>query len=183
MKKTKPLAAAKSEIAKNLHYVLLLLIALFVLASLVAGELLNAYEIFWWWDDMLHTISGVIVGLVGLLSIYYWNSRHSMAISPLFVAVFVFCFAMALGAIWEIFEFAVDYFFGTNMQRWNMPLDSIVIGHDYQGMGLRDTMSDIITAVIGATIAATISYFAWDHRKGLVISVMRRMFPWLRRRK
>lgn len=179
--KTNLFAPTRAKLAKNLHYILLLMIAMFVLSALVAGELFGAYENFWWWDDALHTFAGVIIGLVGLLSIYYFNSKHTMDISPLFVAVFVFCFAMAMGAVWEIFEFAMDLLFGLNMQRWDMPTGSIVIGAEYQGMGLRDTMSDIITSVVGSSVAAVFSYFAWGHRKGLVIAVMRRFFPWLRR--
>lgn len=178
MKKTNLVANAHAELTKNLHYLLLLIIAVFVLAALGAGELLNAYEIFWWWDDMLHAFSGLIIGLVGLLSIYYFNARHTMKISPLFVAVFVFCFAMAMGALWEVFEFCMDWLFGLNMQRWNMPLDSVVIGADYQGMGLRDTMSDLITALIGALAAAIFSYFAWERQKQVVLGVMRRAFSW-----
>ena len=180
-KKTNSLAESRVKLIRNLHYGLLLIIAMFVLSALVAGELFGAYEMFWWWDDMLHMLSGVIVGLVGLLSIYYFNANHTMKISPVFVAIFVFCFAMALGAVWEIFEFFMDLLFGLNMQRWNMPITAEVIGADYQGMGLRDTMSDFITASIGSIIAAVISYFAYRHERAVVIGVMQRMFPWLRR--
>ena len=181
MTKAKFITAIQNELTKNLHYFLLLVIALFCLAALVGGELFNAYELFWWWDDMLHALSGLIIGLVGLLSIYYFNARHTMAISPLFVAVFVFCFAMMAAAVWEVFEFVMDIAFGLNMQRWSMPAGSVVIGVEHQGMGLRDTMSDLITAMLGSFVAATFSYFAYERKKHLVIGVMRRMFPWLRR--
>jgi hypothetical protein len=72
--------------------------------------------------------------------------------------------------------------FKTVMQRWNMPSDAIVIGHDYQGMGLRDTMSDLITATTGALIAGTFSYFAYGRKRRTLSQVMMRALPHLKRR-
>ncbi len=175
--------SAKQRLARNLHYILLLSLALFLLAALVLGELFNAYESIWWWDDMLHGMSGIIIGLVGLLAIYFFNAKHTMAISPAFVAAFVFCFALAVGALWEIFEFSMDFAFHTPMQRWNMSADTTLIGHDYQGVGLRDSMSDLIDATLGAVVASVISYVAYKRKKPIVLGVMRRTFPWVRRTK
>jgi len=53
---------------------------------------------------------------------------------PFLVAVFSFTFGLAIGAMWEIFEFMVDSLFGTNMQK----------------SGLRDTMGDLIVDAFGA---------------------------------
>lgn len=55
-----------------------------------------------------------------------------------------FCFALAMGALWEIFEFAMDQIFGLNMQK----------------SGLVDTMTDLIVDTVGALIGA-ISGFFW----------------------
>ena len=54
VKAAKTGSSAKQRLARNLHYILLLSLALFLLAALVLGELFNAYESIWWWDDMLH---------------------------------------------------------------------------------------------------------------------------------
>lgn len=177
----KQTSSPKARLARNLHYLLLFVLALFVLAALVLGEVFNIYESVWWWDDMLHGISGIIVGLVGLLAIYFFNQRHTMAISPAFVAVFVFCFAVSIGALWEIFEFTMDFLFHMSMQKWNMPPDTIVIGNEYQGRGLRDSMSDLIVATLGAGLAAIFSYFAYKQKRPVVLGVMRRTFPWIHR--
>jgi hypothetical protein len=40
-----------------------------------------------------------------------------MHMRPRFVALFAFLFAVAVGALWEIFEFAIDGTFGTQMQK------------------------------------------------------------------
>lgn len=173
---------SKSSTAQTLHYTLLLMLALFVLAAIGLGEIFNAYDAVWWWDDMLHGVSGILMGFVGLVAIYLFNARHTMAISPSFVAVFVFCFAMTIGVLWEVFEFSMDFFFGMTMQQWNMGPGAIVMGKDYQGMGLRDTMADLILACIGAVAASTFAYFAYRRERSTVISVMRRTFPWVRPR-
>ena len=167
----------KQTIIQNFRYILLLICALFVLAALVLGEWLKVYDAVWWWDDMLHGLSGVILGLIGLLGIYFLNARYGMKISPALVAVFVFCFAVTAGVMWEIYEFVVDVIFKTAMQQWNMPSSAIVIGRSYQGMGLRDTMSDLIVASIGGAIAATIAYFAYKNRRVTVLSIMKQTFP------
>lgn len=174
--------SSRGAVARNLHYLLLFMLALFALAALVLGELFGTYDVFWWWDDMLHGFSGLILGLVGLLAIYFFNARHTMAISPMFVAVFVFCFAVTVGVLWEVYEFAIDFFFKGTMQQWDMHAGAIVMGRDYQGMGLRDTMSDLIVACIGAAGASVISFFAYRHGRPTVLLVMRRTFPWIRRR-
>lgn len=151
----------------------------FVLASLVAGEFLNAYERFWWWDDLLHTLSGVIIGFIGFLMVYFFNAKYHMTISPVFVAVFAFAFAMSIAVIWEVIEFSVDLTFGTPMQRWNLPKDAMLIGKPYQGVGLRDTMSDLIVCGFGSLLSAIVSYFAFKHKKRTSLSVMRRTVGWL----
>ena len=167
---------------RNSHYLLLLSCAFFILAALVLGEWMGMYNAVWWWDDMLHGLSGVIVGLIGLLGVYFFNARHSMAISPSLVGVFVFCFATTIGVLWEIYEFTIDVFLKGTMQQWNMPPNAIVMGQSYQGMGLRDTMSDLILACIGGLIVAIFAFFVYKYRRPTVLKVMQRAFPWLHRR-
>ena len=174
---------SESGYIRNAQHIVLTVIAMFILAALVLGEWLKMYDKVWWWDDMLHGLSGIILGLLGLLAVYFFNARYNMAISPAFVAVFVFSFAIMLGVVWEIYEFAVDVTFGTAMQQWNMPPNAIVAGKSFQGMGLRDTMSDLIVATIGAAAAAIFSYFAYRYEQPTVLDVMRRVFPKKNRRK
>lgn len=167
----------ESGYLRNAQAILLTVLAMFVLAALVLGEWLHMYDAVWWWDDMLHGLSGIILGLFGFLAIYFFNARYNMSLNPVFVAVFVFSFAIMLGVVWEIYEFVVDVAFGTAMQQWNMPPNATVVGRDFQGMGLRDTMSDLIVASVGATVAAVFSYFAYRYERPTVLEVMRRVFP------
>jgi uncharacterized membrane protein YjdF len=65
--------------------------------------------------------------------------------NPGFVALFAFVFAIALGTLWEIFEFAMDQIFGLEMQK---PMFG-------DPSGLTDTMWDMIVNAIGAGIVPT----------------------------
>lgn len=176
MKIIKRNTALNRDVIRSAPYVLAVMIGIFVLGSLVGGELLGAYAMFWWWDDVLHGLSGVIIGLIGFYMVYFLNARYNMKISPMFVAVFAFSFAMTMGVLWEIFEFSADYFFGTNMQRWMQPDAAYIIGKEFQGDGLRDTMSDLIVSVFGALIASTFAYLGYKHEREAVLRAMQRPF-------
>lgn len=122
-----------------------LFIAVFVYASVFLGSVLEYYHTFWWWDIMLHTASGVLLGIVGFLLIYIMNSvqRVRLSASPILSVFFAFAFSVALGAIWEIFEFVLDQF--TNLKM--------------QDNSLQDTMWDMIVNAIGALFVAVLGYF------------------------
>lgn len=127
-----------------------LLAIAFVFAALFLGEIHRYYERIWWWDIALHASSGLLLGLVGFLLVYVLNEseRVELHMRPRFVALFAFCFAVAVGVLWEIFEFAVDQLAGTNMQKpmFNDP------------SGLTDTMWDLIVDALGALL---ISLLGW----------------------
>ncbi len=91
----------------------------FVFASLFLGEVRGYYVRFWWWDAVLHAASGFLLGILGFLLVYVLNETEAvdLRMKPAFVAFFAFTFSVAMGAAWEIFEFAADSLFGLNMQR------------------------------------------------------------------
>ncbi len=125
---------------------------LFVFATLFLGEVRHYYERFWWWDVVLHTTSGLLLGLLGFMFVYMLNEdRHvDLHMRPSFVALFAFFFALGIGALWEIFEFALDRFFGTNMQPPTSGDPS----------GLTDTIHDLIVDTVGA---AVVSIAGWRY--------------------
>ena len=128
-----------------------LMAILFVFASMFLGELHGYYTRYWWWDIALHTTSGLLLGIFGFLLVYILNKddRVDLSMQPRFVALFAFVFAVALGAVWEIFEFSMDQFFGMNMQKAMFGDPS----------GLTDTMWDLIVDSIGAAIVSLIGYW------------------------
>lgn len=122
-----------------------IVITLFIFAAQVLGEMHDFYERIPWWDTMLHTTSGVILGLVGFLFVYLLNEKGdaNVNLSPIFVVIVAFCFAITMGVFWEFFEFGADRLLGYNMQKFRMP------GQD----GLVDTMEDLIVDTVGSLVA------------------------------
>jgi hypothetical protein len=125
---------------------------LFVFATLFLGEVRDYYQRFWWWDASLHTTSGLLLGMLGFMFVYMLNEdRHvDLHMRPSFVALFAFFFAVAIGAVWEIFEFAMDRFFGTDMQP----------ATEGDPSGLTDTIHDLIVDTLGA---AAVSIAGWRY--------------------
>lgn len=122
----------------------------FVFAAVFLGEVHGYYTRFWWWDIVLHTSSGFLLGIIGFLLVYVLNEseRVDLHMRPGFVAFFAFLFALGMGTLWEIFEFTMDSVFGMNMQK---PMFG-----DYSG--LTDTMWDLIVDAIGALIISVLGY-------------------------
>lgn len=119
-----------------------ILIILFIFASLFLGEVRDYYTRFGWWDIMLHGLSGIILGFIGFIILYVLSRNELIKAQPLILVLFSFSFAVAFGAIWEIFEFTMDNLFGLNMQR----------------SGLVDTMWDLIFDTFGAVIVSVAGY-------------------------
>ncbi|MFH0808183.1 MAG: hypothetical protein V1888_01035 [archaeon] len=119
-----------------------ILVVVFVYASLFLGEVGNFYVRFWWWDILLHGISAVGFGFVGFMILFILYKRGKVQARPMWIAIFSFCFAVAIGAVWEIFEFGMDSFLGMNMQK----------------SGLVDTMWDLIVNGAGALLASVVGF-------------------------
>ena len=121
-----------------------LLVIIFVFASLFLGEVREYYVRFWWWDLALHSGSALLLGMFGFMLVYVLNEeRHiGLHMKAGFAAFFSFTFALAVGALWEIFEFGMDGVFGLNMQK----------------SGLVDTMWDLIVDAAGALLVSVLGY-------------------------
>lgn len=115
-------------------------IALFIFLSVFLGEVGDVYERFFWWDAILHLSSSFMLGYIAFLWLYIKLQQEKIESSPKIQGLIIFCVAVALGAIWEIFEFMMDQLFGFNMQK----------------SGLIDTMWDLIVNAIGALAIASI---------------------------
>lgn len=140
----------RERLAVRPPYGLQILVILFVFASLFLGEIRSYYDRFWWWDMVLHFSSGLLLGIFGFMLIYILNEdeRAHVSVRPGFMALFAFCFAVALGALWEIFEFSMDVFFGMQMQKPMLDDPS----------GLTDTMVDLMLDALGGAIIAVYGY-------------------------
>jgi len=136
------LSLAPPFLASRLHIRLprwiIAAVALFLFATLFLGEVLDFYERLWWWDIALHGLSALGFGFTGFLFVFILFEGDRYAAPAWAMGLLAFCFAVTIGALWEVFEFSMDQAFGMNMQK----------------SGLVDTMGDLIVDVIGAGIAA-----------------------------
>lgn len=123
----------------------------FVFASLFLGEVRGYYTRFWWWDTLLHTFSGLLLGIIGFLLVHILNEMEDIGLHMKagFVSFFAFMFAVGTGAIWEVFEFTMDSVFGMNMQKTMLGDPS----------GLTDTMFDLISDTAGAAAMCLFGYY------------------------
>ncbi len=122
-----------------------LLMSAFLYATIILGQVQHYYQKYWWWDIMLHSGSGIAFGLVGLVVILLLFRKGKIAANSFVLCLFAFCFALAVGLLWEVFEFSGDQIFHTNMQQTQT--------------GVVDTMKDEIMDTIGALVGSAIGYF------------------------
>ena len=139
---------------------------LFCLAHFVVGEIGELYIKSKIFDSILHTLSGSMIAILGFSIIRLLNNSEKvdLNLNPLFVSIFVVCFSVMIGVLWEVIEFAADAITGSNMQRYS---DSITrepfLGRD----ALFDTMKDLMLDMIGALVVAVISYVDLKRKKEL----------------
>ena len=106
------------------------------------GGIINFYTKLFWWDILIHFIMGLVISV---LSIYILNltvykkdrAKHNL----FFTFLFMICFAMAIGALWEIWEFAGDVLFSLNSQNH---MGAVGLS------ALKDTMIDLCVDFAGA---------------------------------
>jgi hypothetical protein len=119
---------------------------LFLFATQYLGEIIGLYDKLWWWDLLLHAISGFYLVIIGTY-IFKGNIRKEQEVTEqrfiLIKIIFAFCFSIALGTLWEMFEYSGDYLFKTNMIKG----------------GLKDTASDLLVKIAAAFVSSIICYF------------------------
>ena len=163
-----------------------IIVLLFIFGADILGEINQYYLIFDRWDDMLHIINGFLCAAIGfsLVDILNRNEKITFSLSPIFVALVAFCFSMTVGVMWEFFEFGMDSFFQTDMQKDTiitsissvilnsegknvavvLPIKSVIVNGipwnygGYIDIGLHDTMSDLLVNFIGAVIFSIIGW-------------------------
>lgn len=160
----------------------------FIFAAEILGEVNAFYVRVPNWDTMLHTINGFLAAAVGFSMVLLLNDSDKLTfdLSPFFLAMVAFCFSMTIGVLWEFFEFGMDWFFHSDMQRdtvvnaiYSASLDptrsnrvvavqgiyDVVINGESLGMGgyldigLIDTMKDLLVNFVGAVVFSVTGFF------------------------
>ena len=111
----------------------------FIFASMFAGEVLGLYGRIWEWDDAMHFISGLLLGVGGVMLLTEM-SRRKIHLPVWVQTMLIVSVASLVAVLWEIVEFGSDEFFGTNSQ----------------GGDLYDTMTDLLYSMAGSLIVALV---------------------------
>ena len=110
------------------------------IAGYVQGRYISLYP---YYDKAAHLVSGVSIAMIGFLGVVFLDRYWRMNLTPLFIVGFTVIFGLALGAVWEICEFAVDLLFGGFL---NGPMQN----------DLADTMWDLIFVLTGSVAVALV---------------------------
>ncbi len=155
-----------------------IIILLFIFSAEILGEIKQYYIMFEKWDDMLHTMNGFLCAAIGfaLIDILNKNERIKFTMTPVFIGTVAFCFSMTIGVLWEFFEFFMDVYTKSDMQKdtilteissilfnpeganqaVTIPIESVVVNDQpwnfggYIDIGLFDTMNDLWVNCVGA---------------------------------
>ena len=135
------------------------------------------YDHYILFDKVLHTTGGAIIAFIGFSVVLSFTNLESkkVKLSPFFIVLFSFCFALSIEYIWELVEYAVDtvtyrlsgFIGASNMQRWK---DGIVtaggapvwaeggyVTSSLRGTGLKDSMMDMLVNIIGAAVVCGVA--------------------------
>lgn len=134
----------------KLSPVLQTIILLFIFAAEILGEIGNFYTRVPWWDTMLHTLNGFLMAAIGFAMIDILNNspKFHFNLSPIFVAFVAFCFSMTIGVLWEFFEFGMDTFTASDMQKDRIISDiySVILHPD--GINTPIQLEDVSKTVV-----------------------------------
>ncbi len=152
----------------DVPYSILILYTVFLFCAIYLGEIRRFYSHVDLWDDILHCFSSIMTGFFGFMLVYIINrtkdEKLAVKMSPIFVAMFAFCFSLTIGAVWEIYEFSLDHFMNLNMQKYRLDDGTALIGHT----AVVDTMTDIIIDAIGSLLASVFGYFSIKRKRGWI---------------
>ncbi len=160
----------------------------FIFCAEILGEIGAYYVKIPFWDAALHTTSGFIFAAFGFCLLDLLNRNKKVNFTPLTLALMAFCFSMTIGVLWEFFEFGMDFFVNTDMQKdtfvnsiYTVSLDETLqnevieienivrttieradgtqtVIDGYLDIGIIDTMKDLFVNFIGAVVFCTIGY-------------------------
>jgi len=136
----------------------------FLYAAIYLGEVRSFYYKVPHWDTVLHAFSSSMIGALGFSVVKLLNDSEKVNInlSPVFVAVFAFSFALSIGALWEIYEFSFDKLLGLNMQKFAFEDGTPMVGR----LALSDTMKDLIVDALGALATSIMGFISLKYKKG-----------------
>lgn len=147
-----------------------IIFVIFLFCAIYLGEVRNFFYQFKHWDALLHGVSGAMLGALGFSFVTLLNDEERVPVylSPIFVALFAFCFAIMLGVLWEFYEFIFDGLLNLNMQKYALADGTMLVGRE----ALINTMKDLIVDAVGAFVVSAGGYVSLKYKTGWVDSIL-----------
>ena len=103
-----------------------------------------------------------MIGALGfsVVSLLNKTDRIPMKLSPFFVSLFAFCFALSVGVFWEFYEFSFDKLLELNMQKFMLEDGTMLVSRE----ALADTMMDLVVDAVGAFVMSFIGYLSIKYK-------------------
>ena len=140
--------------------------ALFAFFGNTVSNVWHMYDYFPQWDMVLHSLSGVLFAAVGLgLASLFMKDQPEGTRKVLACILFTLFFSLAVGYLWEIFEFTVDSIDpSSSTQGWSDGMiqmgadgaydipDGTYLVNSRRGTAILDTMEDMILHLAGSLV-------------------------------
>lgn len=104
-------------------------------AHIVLGMHVGLYETSAFYDKAVHLLGSAAVAAILAIVIYSYCKNHQIQLPIILISVLVVTGTLSAGALWEIFEFAMDS-----------------TGLFYAQRGLHDTMLDLLADALGGIL-------------------------------
>lgn len=150
-----PVLLAPSLIDKILHYkmneTLKFVYYLFSFCAVILGSIFNFYNIpeTQGFDKITHFVSGILTSITSLIFLKRAGLKKEKV---WFVMTYIILFSVAIGGIWELFEFFCDKLTDGNAQH---ALET----------GVDDTMGDMLAATTASILFAIYYYYQVKYAK------------------
>lgn len=118
-----------------------------IFASAFLGREIGLYSKISEYDTILHFLCGVYVGMCGISVFLLLNKGNYK--NKLLMYVFMVCFVMLVGSLWEIFRYLI------NLIVYSAPAD---------GYGMLDTIIDMSADFVGSLVAVVVTIFASKYK-------------------
>ena len=118
------------------------------------GSIFNIYKTLPYYDKFIHVLAGYAFSLVGLYVISLFDDYSKF--KPWTMALFCFCFTLAISLCWELIEWFSDLFLGQTAQGAPVP--------GYDAPLVTDTVSDMLCNFCGGLVFA-IHYLVGKYAK------------------
>lgn len=121
---------------------------IFLFYTCVLGTIWNFYTLISFYDKIVHASSGILIAVIIYDLLKCTKHENNFNYFWLFILIFSIC--LAVGSLWEIWEFATDFILDGNTQQFTNKIGRAA---------LLDTMIDTICNTIGAIIGSVLVIF------------------------